>query len=81
MAYNLHSQSSTLTVAERTKEAIRLIALLDTVEDEELDTLTDSAMAFVNRLRLETSLLSEGGILSISDTQLFWLRDLWAQFQ
>jgi hypothetical protein len=81
MAYNLHSQSSTLTAEERSKEAIRLIALLDTIDDEELGTLTDRAQSFVNRLRLEASLLAEGAVLPISDAQLFWLRDLWAKFQ
>jgi hypothetical protein len=83
MAYNLHSQSSTLTAAERSKEAIRLIALLDTiiVDDEKLDMLTRDARRFLNQIRLQISLLSEGGVLPISDAQLFWLRDLWAQFQ
>ena len=78
------SQSTTLSPAERSAEARRLLRLLRDEGDELLVArLTNSAYAFVQQQLEQLDLLEEMGSkadLVVSISQLHWLRDLWARF-
>ena len=86
MAYNLpnQSQSTTLTSAERSAEAKRLLNLLQAEGDDRLQSrLTAQAYQFVSQKLEDLTLLEEMGSkaeLVVSTSQLFWLRDLWQKF-
>ena len=81
MAYNIHGPSSTLSSAERSAEALRLLDLLRSEDQEELDRrLSTRALEFLDRLWSAQSLLTRGQELSVSEPQLLWLRDLWGKF-
>ena len=78
------SQSTTLSPAERSAEARRLLRLLrDEGDDQLCARLTNSAYSFVQQQLDQLELLEEMGSkadLVISPNQLLYLRDLWARF-
>ena len=81
MAYNIHGPSSTLSSAERSAEALRLLDLLRSADQEELKRrLSTRALEFLDRPWSAQSLLAPGQKLAVSKGQLYWLRDLWAKF-
>ena len=80
MAYNnpTPSQSTTLTAEERSKEAQRILTMLREEDQNEVERrLTVRALEFVQGKWLEMDL---GGQVSVTENQLFWLRDLWQKF-
>jgi len=80
MAYNnpTPSQSTTLTAEERSKEARRILTMLREEDQDEVEhRLTVRALEFVQGKWLEMDL---GGQVSVTENQLFWLRDLWQKF-
>lgn len=81
MTYNLHGPSSTLTPAERSREARRLLALLRAEDQDEVERrLTPAALAFVDKMWDAIDLLPEGAELSLTDSQLYWLLNIWNKF-
>ena len=80
MAYNnpTPSQPTTLTAEERSKEARRILTMLREEDQDEVERrLTVRALEFVQGKWLEMDL---GGQVSVTENQLFWLRDLWQKF-
>lgn len=86
MPYNNPSpaQSTTLSAAERSAEARRLLRLLADEGDSTLAArLTPAAYLFIQQQLDQVELLEEMGSkaeLVVSPSQLLWLRDLWAKF-
>ena len=80
MTYNnpSPSQSTTLTPAERSREARKILGLLREEDERDLyRKLTGDALRFLQAKWLEMDL---GGELNVTPDQLLWLRDLWAKF-
>lgn len=82
MTYNLNgSSSSTLTPAERSRETRRLLALLREEDQDELEhVLSSRATDFMQEMWDAVDLLPEGTDLSLTDSQLYFLRDIWNKF-
>jgi hypothetical protein len=80
MPYNnpTPSQSTTLTAAERSKEARRILEMLREEPGDDLDRkLTPRAYDFVTSKWIEMDL---GGQLNITENMLLFLRDIWGKF-
>jgi len=80
MTYNnpSPSQSTTLTPAERSREARKILGLLREEDERDLyRKLTGDALRFLQAKWLEMDL---GGELNVTPDQLLWLRDSWAKF-
>lgn len=72
------SQSTTLTAAERAKEARRILEMLREEDQSEVERrFTSNALSFVESKWLEMDL---GGQVNVTESQLFWLRDLKSKF-
>jgi hypothetical protein len=72
------SQSTTLTAAERSKEARRILEMLREEPEEDLERkLSARAQEFVSAKWLEMDL---GGQLNVTPDQYWWLQDLWSRF-
>jgi hypothetical protein len=73
------SQSTTLTAAERAKEARRILTMLREEPKDDLEAkLTGKARNFVESKWLE---MDFGGRLeAITVDQYFWLMDIWSRF-
>lgn len=82
MSYNSDGKSgSTLTLDERSRQGQRLLELLAEVDSQDLErALTQKAIGFLHDLWLQKSLLVEGQRLSLSESQYWWLQDLWSKF-
>lgn len=80
MPYNSPSpsQSTTLTASERSREARRILEMLREENEQAIsDKLSPRAQEFVSGKWLEMDL---GGQINVSESQLFWLRDLKSKF-
>lgn len=81
MTYNnpTPSQSTTLTAAERSKEARRILEMLREEDQSEVERkLTTATLGFVQAKWMEVDL---GGALNITENQYWWLQDIWSKFQ
>ena len=80
MTYNnpTPSQSTTLTAAERSKEARKILEMLREESDSDLERkMTRKARDFIEGRWLEMDL---GGQLNVTENMLLWLRDIWQNF-
>lgn len=80
MAYNnpTSNQSTTLTAAERSREARRILEMLREEDQSEVERrLTTNAMSLVEAKWLEMDL---GGQVGVTEGQLLFLRDIWSKF-
>lgn len=72
------SQSTTLSAAERGREARRILTMLREEDEERLERkLSARAREFVQQKWIEMDL---GGVVEVTPDQLMWLRDIWQKF-
>ena len=80
MAYNTFGPCSTLTDAERSHEARKILEMLREENEQDLERgLSERTREFVQRLWVEMDL--GGGGVVVNEKQLWYLRDIWQKFQ
>lgn len=80
MTYNTFSRASTLSPAEMSAEARRILDLLEQEDQEELERrLSPRAVAFVEEMQMARSLAGDGEV-AVTEKMLWFLRDIKSKF-